>query len=50
MLLETLGALMLENILTEDRVMTAGKDVVRVGKKYNNMDHIYKRFYFRSIF
>ena len=37
MLLGTLGASMLGNILT-------GKGVVRTGRGYNNMDHLDKSF------
>ena len=38
MLLETLGASMLGNMLSGKGVMRPGKGVVRAGKGYNNMD------------
>ena len=38
MLLETLGASMLGNMLSGKEVMRPGKGVVRAGKGYNNMD------------
>ena len=44
MLLGTLGASMLENMLTEKVVLTAGNSVVRAGRGYNNMDHMDKVF------
>ena len=37
MLLETLGASMLGNMLT-------GKAVIRAGRWYNNVDHMHKNF------
>ena len=37
-LLETLGASMLGNMLSGKGVMRPGKGVVRAGKGYNNMD------------
>ena len=38
MLLETLGASMLGNMLTGKRVVRAGKGPMRAGRGYNNMD------------
>ena len=38
MLLETLGASMLGNMLSGKGVMRPGKGVVRAGKGHNNMD------------
>ena len=37
---------MLENMLTRKGVMRAGKGAVRVGRRYNNMDHMNKFFIF----
>ena len=44
MLLTTLGASMLGNMLTGKGVRRAGKGVVRTGTRYNVMDHIDKHF------
>ena len=49
MLLGTLGASLLGNILKEKDVMRAGKGAVRAGIGYNNMDHMDKKFYFFAI-
>ena len=40
---------MLENMLTRKGVMRAGKGAVRAGRRYNNMDHMNKSFYFHSV-
>ena len=44
MLLGTLGASVLGNMLTEKGTMRAGKSVVRAGRRYNNMNHVNKIF------
>ena len=44
MLLRTLGASMLGNMLTGKGVGRAGKGVVRTGTRYNVMDHIDNNF------
>ena len=44
MLLRTLSALMLGNMLTGKWIMRAGKGVMGLGKKYNNIDHLDKVF------
>ena len=44
MLLGTLGASVLENMLNEKGVI---KGVMRARRGYNNMDHMNKDFYFR---
>ena len=44
MLVGTLGASILGNMLTEEGVTRAGKCVVRAGRGYNNMDHADKIF------
>ena len=36
-------------LIRKGGVMRAGKDVVRAGKVYNNMDHMGKNFKFRSM-
>ena len=40
MLLRTLGASMLGNMLTGRRVKRARKGVARIGVRYNNIDHM----------
>ena len=49
MLLETIGASMLGNMVTGKGVVAAGKGVVKAGRGYNNMDHKDKNFHFHSI-
>ena len=44
MLLETLGASMLKNILIGKHVTRVGKGVVRVERGHKNMDHMDKSF------
>ena len=44
MLLETLDASMLGNILIEKHVMRVGNGVVRVEREYKNVDHMDKNF------
>ena len=44
MLLGTLGASMLENMLTGKGFMAAEKGIVKAGRGYNNMDHMDKIF------
>lgn len=44
MLLRTLSALMLGNMLAGKWIMRAGKGVMGLGRKYNNIDHVDKSF------
>lgn len=49
MLLGTLGASMLGNMLTGKGVMRVRKEVMRAGKGCNPMDHMGQHIYFRFI-
>ena len=49
MLLGTLRASLLSNILTAKGVMRAEKGVVSAGTGYNNIDHMGRNLYFLSI-
>ena len=44
MLLGSLGASILGNVLTEKGILRAGKCAVRAGRIYNNIDHVDKHF------
>ena len=44
MLLGTLGASVLRNVLTVKGVLRPGKCAVRAGRVYNNINHVDKHF------